>query len=132
MTEREHIASAVAALDGKMAGHPTPAEHIMQFFAYAHLPAHLQVVSKPFGDMAQQITDTLPRNPERTVALRKLLEDQLAALTLVKTAHETGDYAALLAAVHDVEVKTEQKTRRVEVAPATTQKAREEDANRQS
>ena len=68
----------------------------------------------------------------------KALEDQLAALTLVKTAHETGDYAALLAAAHDVEVKTEQKTRRVEVAPvsptheppAATQRAGEEDANR--
>lgn len=49
-------------------------EHIMQFFAYAHLPSHLQEVSKPFGEMAQKIVDTIPRNPERTVALRKLLE----------------------------------------------------------
>ena len=55
-------------------------EHILQFFAYAHLPPHLQVVSKPFGDMAQQIVDTLPRNPERTVALRKLLESKDAAV----------------------------------------------------
>lgn len=55
-------------------------EHILQFFAYAHLPAHLQAVSKPFGDMAQQIVDTLPRNPERTVALRKLLESKNAAV----------------------------------------------------
>ena len=47
----------------------------------------------------------------------KSLDEQLAALNLVKTAHETGDYAALLAAAHDVEVKTEQKTRRVEPAP---------------
>lgn len=49
-------------------------EPLMQFFAYAHLPEHLQAVSKPFGDLAQQLIDTLPRNPERTVALRKLLE----------------------------------------------------------
>ncbi len=47
---------------------------MMQFFAYAHLPAHLQDISKPFGDLAQHIVDTLPSNPERTVALRKLLE----------------------------------------------------------
>ena len=47
---------------------------ILQFFAYAHLPAHLQERSKPFSDLAQRIVDTLPRNPERTVALRKLLE----------------------------------------------------------
>lgn len=49
-------------------------EPMMQFFAYAHLPAHLQAVSKPFGDLAQQMIDTLPRNPERTAGLRKLLE----------------------------------------------------------
>ena len=55
-------------------------EHIMQFFAYAHLPEHLQKVSKPFGDLAQEIVDTLPRNPERTVALRKLLEAKDAAV----------------------------------------------------
>ena len=55
-------------------------DHIEQFFAYEHLPAHLQEVSKPFGDLAQQITDTLPRNPERTVALRKLLEAKDAAV----------------------------------------------------
>lgn len=55
-------------------------EHIMQFFAYAHLPAHLQEVSRPFGDLATQIVETLPRNPERTVALRKLLEAKDAAV----------------------------------------------------
>lgn len=55
-------------------------EHILQFFAYAHLPPHLQAVSKPFGDLAQEIVTTLPRNPERTVALRKLLEAKDAAV----------------------------------------------------
>lgn len=55
-------------------------EHIMQFFAYSHLPAHLQEISKPFGDLAQSIVDTVPRNPERTVALRKLLEAKGAAV----------------------------------------------------
>lgn len=55
-------------------------DHIMQFFAHEHLPAHLQVVSKPFGEMARSIIDTLPRNPERTVALRKLLEAKDAAV----------------------------------------------------
>lgn len=55
-------------------------EHIAQFFAYEHLPEHLQAISKPFGDMAQNIIETLPRNPERTVALRKLLESKDAAV----------------------------------------------------
>lgn len=55
-------------------------EHILQFFAYDHLPQPLQSVSKPFGDLARQLVDELPRNPERTVALRKLLEAKDAAV----------------------------------------------------
>jgi len=54
-------------------------EHIQQFFTFAHLPPHLQEVSKPFADLADVIL-TLPRNPERTVALRKLLEAKDAAV----------------------------------------------------
>lgn len=57
-----------------------PAEHILQFFQYAHLPAHLQQVSAPFCELANHIATTLPRNPERTVALRKLLEAKDAAV----------------------------------------------------
>lgn len=49
-------------------------EPMLQFFAYAQLPEDLQAVSKPFGDLAKKIVRTCPRNPERTVALRKLLE----------------------------------------------------------
>lgn len=55
-------------------------EHIMQFFAYEHLPQHLQDVSRPFGEAAKRVVETLPRNPERTVALRKLLEAKDAAV----------------------------------------------------
>lgn len=68
-----------------MALHPAPKEfspdeiaqdHILQFFHYAHLPDALQARSKPFCDLARQIIDATPRNPERTVALRKLLESK--------------------------------------------------------
>lgn len=55
-------------------------EPILQFFAFGHLPGHLQAVSKPFCDLAAEIVETLPRNPERTVALRKLLEAKDAAV----------------------------------------------------
>lgn len=55
-------------------------EHILQFFDYEHLPPHLSEVSKPFADLAQMIVATLPRNPKRTVALRKLLESKDAAV----------------------------------------------------
>jgi len=46
----------------------------MQFFTYEHLPELLQRISKPFGELAERIVEEIPRNPERTVALRKLLE----------------------------------------------------------
>ena len=54
-------------------------EHIMQFFKYDHLPERLQEISKPFCDMANGLL-ALPRNPERTTALRKLLESKDAAV----------------------------------------------------
>lgn len=49
-------------------------EPLKQFFAYEHLPEHLQAHSKPFCDLADHIIETLPKNQERTTALRKLLE----------------------------------------------------------
>jgi hypothetical protein len=55
-------------------------EPILQFFAYDHLPPHLAAISKEFGVLAQTIVTELPRNPERTVALRKLLEAKDAAV----------------------------------------------------
>lgn len=55
-------------------------EQIMQFFAFEHLPAHLQEVSRPFGELATHLVARLPGGPERTVALRKLLESKDAAV----------------------------------------------------
>lgn len=57
-----------------------PSDHIMQFFVYDHLPPHLQEVSMPFCSLATALVEGLPRNPERTVALRKLLEAKDAAV----------------------------------------------------
>lgn len=53
---------------------PQPKDWMLQFFKYEHLPVALQNVSRPFGVLAEQIVAELPMNPERTVALRKLLE----------------------------------------------------------
>ena len=50
---------------------PSP---IMKYFAYEHLPAHLQEVSKPIGELAQQMDANLPDGPETSAGLRKLLE----------------------------------------------------------
>lgn len=54
--------------------------HILQFFEYAHLPEHLQAISKPFCDLAYQMHETLPLNAESIVTLRKLLEAKDAAV----------------------------------------------------
>ena len=56
---------------------------LMQFFEFAHLPAHLQAVSKPFCILATHVNDVLPDNPEKTVALRKLLEAKDCAVRAV-------------------------------------------------
>lgn len=58
-------------------------DHIMQFFAYDHLPEHLQNISRLFAALAGQVIVMCPRNPERTVALRKLLEAKDAAVRAV-------------------------------------------------
>lgn len=53
--------------------HPSVA-HVLKYFKWQHLPPHLQAVSKPFGELAEQMANTLPSGPELTVGLRKLLE----------------------------------------------------------
>jgi hypothetical protein len=57
--------------------------NLLQFFAYEHLPDHLQTVSKPFGDLAREMARTLPLNAESTTALRKLLEAKDCAVRAV-------------------------------------------------
>jgi hypothetical protein len=47
---------------------------MLQFFAWEHLPLHLQEVSKHFMGIANMMVGSLPRNPERSAGLRKLLE----------------------------------------------------------
>lgn len=59
------------------------ADHIAQFFAWQHLPAHLRPVSRRFAVDAAWIILNVPRNPERTVALRKLLECKDATVRAV-------------------------------------------------
>jgi len=58
----------------------TMQERMLKWFEFAHLPPHLQEVSKPFGELAQRIVEVCEPGPERTVALRKLLESKDAAV----------------------------------------------------
>ena len=46
----------------------------IKWFAYDHLPAKLQEVSKPIAELAKQMEETLPDGPEKSAGMRKLLE----------------------------------------------------------
>lgn len=46
----------------------------IKYFAFAHLPAHLQAVSKPIGELADLFEQLLPEGPEKAAGMRKLLE----------------------------------------------------------
>ena len=60
---------------------PEPKPHyLLQFFSFSHLPEHLQAASAPFADLAKLIDEQLPENPEKTTALRKLLESKDCAV----------------------------------------------------
>lgn len=57
---------------GQDYGHPAT-NHIMQFFAYEHLPPRLQQVSKLFAELAHEMAISFS-GPELTAGLRKMLE----------------------------------------------------------
>lgn len=54
-------------------------EPILQFFEYGHRAAHVADVLRPFHTLAHTLAQALPRNAERTVTLRRLLEARDAA-----------------------------------------------------
>lgn len=57
-----------------------PEERMLKWFEFAHLPEELQSVSSQFYDLAHSLCALVEQGPERTVALRKLLEAKDAAV----------------------------------------------------
>jgi hypothetical protein len=55
-------------------------ERMLKHFTYGHLGPELRAVSKKFRDLADELCEILEAGPERTVALRKLLESKDAAV----------------------------------------------------
>ena len=53
---------------------------ILQFFAYDHLPEHLQEISQEFFFMAEYLDRVILTSAEKSVALRKLLESKDSAV----------------------------------------------------
>lgn len=47
---------------------------MLKYFAYKHLPEHLQEVSKPIGQLAEKMDRELPDGREKSAGMRKLLE----------------------------------------------------------
>jgi hypothetical protein len=58
---------------------------ILQYFNYAHLPEPLQAISKPFGDLAMHMAETLPPSAETSAGQRKLLEAKDCAVRAALT-----------------------------------------------
>lgn len=74
MSDQKSTAGTAEAFAAATAGrHPSTAS-IVRFFAWAHLPTHLQAISRPVGLLALEMVAALPDGPELTAGLRKLLE----------------------------------------------------------
>ena len=57
--------------------------NILKYFKYDHLPQKLQLISKPFGDLAATVAENGVDYDETATALRKLLEAKDAAVRSV-------------------------------------------------
>lgn len=95
-----------------MTSPPPPSEAILEHFKFDHLPPFLQEVSRPFAELAHRLVDELPRDPERTVALRKLLEGKDAAVRARLVRHRAEQAEA------ERERRSEEPTGRFSVPPA--------------
>lgn len=68
------------------------AEPMMEHFTFAHLTGAMRDTSERFYSLARYVVVTLPRTPERTVALRKILEGKDAAVRCaLAVARAAGD-----------------------------------------
>lgn len=110
---------------------PRPPSPLLRYFEYAHLPKRLQPTSKIFADAAGALEDLLPAGPEKTTALRKLLESKdcavRAALDIKESAipefadiviGETYSYVGMEPARDVVVLKTMQSESLVQIARA--------------
>lgn len=81
MADEDHVPLTLEPKEVSIV-HPAIAA-LLKFFAFDHLPPHLQEISRPFGELARVVADRAPQNPETTVALRKLLEAKDCAVRAV-------------------------------------------------
>lgn len=62
----------------------------LKYFTYKHLPEKLQAVSRPLGELAEQMEACIPDGPEKSAGMRKLLEakDCFVRATLTDSSEE--------------------------------------------
>lgn len=65
--------------------HPS-IQHFKHHFDYGHLLPRLKDTSRPFKALAQDLIDSLPDDPELTIALRKLWEAKNSAVLIAAVA----------------------------------------------
>jgi hypothetical protein len=62
--------------------------HFAHHFDHDHLPPNLASVSSPFHDLAQDLVDRLPDDPELSSALRKLWDAKNSAVMVAVNHHD--------------------------------------------
>lgn len=50
------------------------AQPLLRFFQFEHLPPRLQVISRPFAELARWINSSCPDNEQTRVGMQRLLE----------------------------------------------------------
>lgn len=73
--------------------HPSTT-HILRYFEFEHLDAHLAWFSAPFHGLAHEMVDHLPDGPELTAGLRKLLEAKDCMVRAALDVPGSGDAVA--------------------------------------
>lgn len=71
--------------EGALPASPPPprVDPLLQFFDYFHLPPQLQAISMTFWEVAHNLVVQVPRNPQRDLALQRLIEAKDAAVRAV-------------------------------------------------
>lgn len=62
---------------------PKEEERMLRWLAVGHLPLQLQPIVRHYRQLADYIVSNIPSGPERTVALRKLVESKDCAVRAI-------------------------------------------------
>jgi len=66
-------------------------DRMMKWLSYHHLPPELQECVKAYRELGESICAAIPAGPERTVALRKLVESKDCAVRAIIEGKEAAN-----------------------------------------